>query len=298
MARELMPSANKPCRLGDVALDQLGLADAIGSASSIEELTRITFDADSTEVILIINEAKHPADGNPPADHFDGLSAAALKKILTNRFKDLTKDRQKQLLGGGAQADESSPDWTEELLFNKEGKILGNVANMTLIFRHHLEWKDVLAYSEFSANIISRKQPPWGAEQPDTPWTKEHTTKARVWLLRNGMANAAKEAVIDAVEAVAKERPFHPVRDYFESLVWDGVPRLENWLQTYYGVKNSEYARVIGPRFPISSVARIYLPGAKVDHVLVLEGPQGRKKKSQMVEALVPNEELVGVDGC
>ena len=58
---------------------------------------------------------------------------------------------------------------------------------------------------------------------------------------------------------------------------------------TYFHVEDSEYVRAIGPRYLISSVARIYQPGCKVDHVLVLEGPQG-KQKSEALRTLVKND--------
>jgi predicted P-loop ATPase len=72
------------------------------------------------------------------------------------------------------------------------------------------------------------------------------------------------------------------VRDYFDSLVWDRVPRIRGWLQTYFHADDSEYVRAIGPRYLISAVARIYRPGAKVDHMLVLEGPQGKQKSEAL----------------
>jgi hypothetical protein len=288
--------AERQQRLFDWAmwtLDQLGLIQAVANARTVEELRRIEFNAESTQVILIINDAFHPADGHV-ASHFDGLTKAALKKILKNRFSDLRKDREKELLRGsdcGGQSNQQQStwyDWTADLIRSDDGKIVGNVANVTLMLLHHPDWRGVLSYNEFTGQIVIRQQPPWGNEQPDTSWTHQHTTRACVWFCRNGMDNPSKDKVIDGVEVVARENSFHPVRDYFQSLVWDVVPRLQTWPQTYLGVKDSPYIRAIASRFLISAVARIYKPGAKVDHVLVLEGPQGKRKKSQTVEALVP----------
>jgi predicted P-loop ATPase len=65
---------------------------------------------------------------------------------------------------------------------------------------------------------------------------------------------------------------------------------VESWLQSYFHVEDSEYVRAIGPRFLISAVARIYKPGCKVDHMLVLEGPQG-KQKSEALRTLAINDD-------
>jgi predicted P-loop ATPase len=263
----------------EAVLEHLGLVQAIERAKTIAELHRIELDLDSTTVILAINEARRDP-------HFRGLTQAALKKIIKNRFADLLKDREKKLLGGGGNA-----SWVDGLTYNKQGRIEGNLSNFTLLLRHSPEWKGVLGYSEFSGNVIIRRSPPWGYEPADTVWTRQHTTKACVWFLQNDAATASKEVVINAVEAVAREQSFHPVRDYFDSLVWDGVARLDRWLPTYFHTEDSEYVRAVGPRWLISAVARIYKPGCKVDHTLVLEGPQGRARKSSMVRALVPKKE-------
>ena len=44
------------------------------------------------------------------------------------------------------------------------------------------------------------------------------------------------ERVIKAgVDIVSNENKYHPIRDYLESLVWDGVPRIENMLPHFSG---------------------------------------------------------------
>jgi predicted P-loop ATPase len=107
----------------------------------------------------------------------------------------------------------------------------------------------------------------------------------------------------DAVMVVADENRFHPIRDYLDGLVWDCMPRLSGWIETYLGAtvpdgktedEHAEatakrtYIREVSQRWPISAVARIYKPGCKADCALIEEGPQGAGKSSALA-ALVPN---------
>ena len=101
-------------------------------------------------------------------------------------------------------------------------------------------------------------------------------------LVPNQKINASAGDVGRAVQAAAKHNPFHPVRAYFESLVWDGVSRLDTWLIVYFHAEDSEYIRAIAPRYLISGVARIYQPGVKVDNLPIFEGPQGRQKSEAL----------------
>ena len=72
---------------------------------------------------------------------------------------------------------------------------------------------------------------------------------------------------------------------------WFGMvtSRLDTWLIKHFHADDTPYIRAIGPRYLISAVARVFRPGCKVDHVLVLEGPQG-KSKSEALRILAVND--------
>ena len=79
---------------------------------------------------------------------------------------------------------------------------------------------------------------------------------------------------------VSRRRSFCPLRDRLSALAWDGILRVNDWMADYCAAKSTEYTRLVGRMWLISAVARAFEPGAKVDHVLVMEGPQGKGKSS------------------
>ena len=255
----------------DRVLAELGVARRVQGASTLDELRLVTFDADAAEVVLAIRDALHPASGGKEA-HFAGLTAGVLKRVLISRFREQKKQRDQELRAG--QSAQSSA-WTDELQLDDEGGVLPLLANLILYLWHHPDWRGVLGFDQFAARVVIRKPPPWGDEAPDTALTDHHETQIRIWFQRQQI-KAAMGDVGRAVQAAARDNPFHPVKDYFAALRWDRQPRLETWLIDYFHADDTPYIRAIGPRILIAGVARINKPGSKVDHVPILEGPQGQ----------------------
>lgn len=86
--------------------------------------------------------------------------------------------------------------------------------------------------------------------------------------------------VFSALEQVAKENSYNPVRQYLSGLKWDGVARIESIVEDILGAERTEINQSIMRRFMISAIARALEPGCKVDTVLVLVGTQGAGKSS------------------
>jgi predicted P-loop ATPase len=99
--------------------------------------------------------------------------------------------------------------------------------------------------------------------------------RLQVWF-----PSLSKDTTCQALDAVAHERAFHPIRDWLGGLQWDGKRRVATWLSTYLRVKRSEYADKVGEMFLLAMIARVMAPGCKADNLLILEGMQGVKKST------------------
>ncbi|MCL4850046.1 MAG: bifunctional DNA primase/polymerase, partial [Bryobacteraceae bacterium] len=175
----------------------------------------------------------------------------------------------------------AAPTWREHLIVNRDGGPKPLLANAITALRMAPEWAGVLAFNEFSLGTVALKPTPWPGAGAGAEWTDHEDRLTANWLQRQGMF-VSVEVAGQAVQAVAKDRRFHPVREYLDSLTWDGTKRIDSWLSLYLGAEPNDYTAAVGERWLISAVARIYQPGAKADCCLILEGPQGLKKSTAL----------------
>ena len=157
-----------------------------------------------------------------------------------------------------------------------------NVGNVLLAMKQEPELMNAFGYDEMLRTEVLLR--PLFDGDP-TNFTLRSVTDADVCAVQSflqwfGFRRVGKDTVHDAINNHARGHAFHPVRDYLDGLKWDGKGRLETWLIRYLGAADTEYARQVGSMFLISMVARIFAPGCRVDHMLVLEGPQGILKST------------------
>ena len=177
--------------------------------------------------------------------------------------------------------------WHDRLIRTDVGRVEGVLGNAMIALREAPAWQFVLSYDEFAQTIMLSAPPPWEARTHRfamRPWTDEDKSRATEWLQAQGI-RVTSAMTREAASVIAKENPFHPVKNYLDILEHDGTPRLSNWLTTYLSVEPSKYSQAIGRAIMIGAVARIYKPGCKVDNVPIFEGEQG-VKKSTFVKAM------------
>jgi predicted P-loop ATPase len=164
---------------------------------------------------------------------------------------------------------------------SENGKPLPIVTNALVALRRDPDIRDAFAYDQMQRCVMLVHE----IGLPMAPFdcrsvSDEDITVVTEFLQKAGIRRIARETVRDAVNVRAREQSFHPIRDWLESLVWDGQKRANVWMTTRLGAELNSYTQAIGQMFLVSLVARIFEPGCKVDYMPVLEGPQGAMKSS------------------
>jgi predicted P-loop ATPase/5S rRNA maturation endonuclease (ribonuclease M5) len=177
-------------------------------------------------------------------------------------------DLAELLLDLKEEADDETADWINLCATTKNGEPLPTLENALIAARNDAKLKPIFNFNDMLVTpMINRSK--------SRPLEDNDVTQVQEYMQIAGLKRISADTVRQAIIAYAKEHSYHPVRDYLDNLEWDGTPRS---LHSFLGTKDTDYNKAVCSMFLISMVARIYRPGCKVDHMLVLEGPQGVKK--------------------
>lgn len=230
-------------------------------------------------------------DGWDVADAIaDGLRGEALREWMLERLcpVDVDYDEEAPPPGGPPPAPPSSDggdgrgsSWQDHLIYGPRQRLMDCRENVAMILVHHPRWAGTVGYNAFAGRTESLAATPWGTGPGE--WTNRDDRELGLWLAQNLDLLIRSEANLNAgVEMAAERAAFHPVLRYIERTPWDQVDRLAYWLQECCGVEDTTYTRLVGTYFLRAMVARVLKPGAQVDHMLVLEGGQGKGKSTAL----------------
>jgi predicted P-loop ATPase len=182
------------------------------------------------------------------------------------------------------------PPELTSIRYAKNGDLIPDEENIGIILAKLPELQGIVRYNEFSGELILARpinaDPSVVSERGiPRPWTDEDTIVLQRFIQRYIIPKIGRDRIEAVVAQYGKhECAFHPVRDYLQSLEWDGTPRLDTWLRDYFGARRQppEYLAGVGAAWLISGVARILEPGCQADNALVLEGAQGTYKSTAL----------------
>lgn len=152
-------------------------------------------------------------------------------------------------------------------------------ANVGIYFEQHLRWKGQLRFNERTCEVESLD-----GEALDLHEMLRHCVAFMGWS-----RSPSEDSVFRAATAVARKNSYDPVREWLRDLKWDKQERILPLLATM-GLEDTEMTRRHMRRWLIGAVARAFKPGCRFQTMLVLYGPQG-KKKSEFFRRLAVRDE-------
>jgi predicted P-loop ATPase len=125
------------------------------------------------------------------------------------------------------------------------------------------------------------------------------------WLAREWAVSLKAGEIRRVVLAWADKTAINHVTEKLDEFAaaWDGQPRVGQLLADYFGAHVGDdeglrhYVSEIGIRFMVGVVARAFEPGCKLDTMLNIESPQGKKKSTgvkELTAAISPRAFLEG----
>ncbi|MDH6354700.1 putative DNA primase/helicase [Dysgonomonas sp. PH5-45] len=165
--------------------------------------------------------------------------------------------------------------WLEKLDVDSKGVTKASITNCRLIFENHKAFKGKFAYNEFrNTNDVMGNLPWRRVDKSMNIWNNFDNGHLSEWFERNFDISHESKLKIAKLNTFDMHR-YHPVRDYLNSLKWDGVKRVETVFIDNLGAADTPYTRAVTLKSLVAAVARIFEPGVKFDYVSVLVGEQG-----------------------
>lgn len=263
-----------------------------------------------------VDDEGAPAPEAEPAatgDDFDDLFGEKPVTPAAVAAADEEDDIEAALSGAIADAKSSKLDWMSLLDVLDTGKgWRPTLHNLELILKHDARLVGLAQLNEFTQETVQRTAPGKKSSKRKNPAKATRQLTGRVWQCRDAIngdlwsddRDFAIRSIIEAprtqggygikvsdrdlsaaVVLAANDNAFHPVREYLNSLTWDGTPRVERLWIDYVGAADDVYNRDVARLMMIGAVTRIFEPGHKFDFATILEGLQG-KRKSTLISIL------------
>lgn len=168
-------------------------------------------------------------------------------------------------------------EWLGKLEMDSKGVNKNTIGNVVLILENDPRVQGMIAKDIFRNQYALRGMVPWILPGRTNQWT-DTDDQHLLLFFEDNYDIMSKEKILCGLEIVASKRGYHPVKEYLQSVRWDGTARIEQLFHYFLGAEDNLYTRQVSRKWFTAAVARIYEPGIKFDNMLVFVGKAGLGK--------------------
>ena len=160
---------------------------------------------------------------------------------------------------------------------DNKGKVKQTIGNMIAALCYDQATKEMFRYNEMTDKV--EVSGAWW-NRSSISLSDNDVNNIRLYLEQNyGLSH--EKNIPRAIDIIAHQRSYHPVREYLESLHWDGGEYIKNVLPKYLGAEKSPYVTEALKITMLGAIKRVFEPGTKFDSMLCLvEDRQGGGKST------------------
>ncbi len=178
-----------------------------------------------------------------------------------------------------AQPDMNEDEIRDLLDVTEKGQVKSSITNAELILSYDPLLRGAIRYNELTQRVDIVRPLGWDRGSSGKALTDNDLYNIHLYCERTYGISSLK-LIEEALHIVANRNSYHPVRDFLNSLVWDGHERVRFALRHFLGADDSDYTYEILKFFMLGAVSRAFKPGIKFDYIICVVGDQGAGKST------------------
>lgn len=164
---------------------------------------------------------------------------------------------------------QADSDWRSGLKRNSTDNAVKNtLKNLFFILNNDTTYKNKIEFNELTQMRTMNR----------SNWNDVIESRLKLYLEQEYDLFTSIESINHICNIIADEHSYHPIREYLNSVQWDGIHRLSTVFSDFLGATNNIYTQSVAIITFVGAVARIFEPGVKFDTCTTLVGKQGTGK--------------------
>lgn len=214
---------------------------------------------------------------------FLAMSRLALddKAVSDRMSRERYEQAQEAFQGAGIVSEGEDPDisWVDRLTKDGNGRFEKTINNAVLVLEHDPLLKGKIVTDEFASCGMVLGRVPWNQADVKRRW-RDADDAGFYRYMETFYGITGREKLDNALLIVSSQNRINDVKEYLQSLKWDGIRRVDTLLVDYLGAEDNYYTRSVMRKSLCAAVARAVVGGVKFDYMPIFTGPQGIGKST------------------
>ena len=174
-------------------------------------------------------------------------------------------DRDKWLKEMSERQKENS-DWKTNLKRNfTDNAVKNTMQNLEIIFSNDPNYSGKIEFNELSQMMTFDRR----------EWKDVTDNRIKLHLEKEYSLVTSINGINQVCSIISDDNKYHPIKEYLNSVQWDGKPRLKSVFTDFLGATDNIYTQSVAVITFVGAVARIFEAGVKFDTCTVFVGKQG-----------------------